>query len=112
MNKPIPIPLSVKVSRLRVARSHIAERHARLNYFALRARYDAGEQVASTLIGFVTMTLWAAEAVHRESSERFRETLRLREVPPAGERWSRVDLDAWVKRALANTSLPEQSTPP
>lgn len=112
MNKPVPIPLSAKVSRIRVARSHIAERHARLNYFALRARYDAGEQVASTVIGFVTMTLWAAEAVHRESCERFRETLRLREVPPAGERWSRADLDVWLKRALANTSLPEQSTAP
>lgn len=112
MNKPIPIPLSVKVSRLRVARSHIAERHARLGYFAMRARYDAGEYVSAAAIGFITMTLWTAEAVHRESCERFRETLRLREMVPAGERWSRPDLDAWVKRALANTSLPEQSTPP
>lgn len=105
-----PIPMSAKVSRVRVHKSFVAERHARRGYYVLRDRYDSGETVSAAAIGFVTMTLWAAEAVHRESCERFRETLRLRELPPAGERWSRADLDVWLKRALANTSLPEEST--
>lgn len=107
-----PIPLSAKVSRVRVHKSFIAERHARRGYYALRDRYDAGEQVSAAAIGFVTMTLWAAEAVHREACERFRETLRLREVPPAGQRWSRSDLDVWLKQALANTPPLEESTGP
>ena len=91
------IPISAKVARTRAARTYAAERRARLSLLNLRARYDAGEPVGAAAIGFATMTLWAAEQIHKEAQARYQETLKAREAQPAPLRWSIKDLELWMK---------------
>lgn len=108
-----PIPTSVKVARMRAARSHVAERVARLNLYALRDRYNGGEQVALSAIGFATMTLWSAEAVHRESMSRYQQTIAARAALPAAERWSERGLIEWLTAALkAGPTLKDRKPEP
>lgn len=98
MKPPAP-PLSAKVARLRVARTYAAERVARRALTALQARYDAGGAVSLTMLGFQTMNLWAAQALHRAATARYQETLRRREAMPALDRWSVAVLEAWLRQA-------------
>ena len=95
-----PLPVSVMVARMRAARSHVAERVARLNLYALRDRYNGGEQIALSAIGFASMTRWAAEAVHRESMGRYQQTIAARAGLPVGEQWSEKALCDWLTAAL------------
>lgn len=91
-----PIPTSAKVSRTRAARTYAAERRARKSLLALKARYDIGEQISAAAIGFATMTLWAAEQVHREAQARYQQTLVTREAMLPILRWSVKELEAWI----------------
>lgn len=108
MKKPSPpaVPVSAKVSRMRCARSHLAERTARLSYIAMQKRYDAGEQPSAAAIGFVTMTLWAAEAVHKADKARYQETLERRKALPVERQWPIKDLEDWVRGAMETAPLP------
>jgi len=92
-----PIPISAKVARTRAARTYAAERRARRSLLDMRARYDAGEPIGAAAIGFATMTLWAAEEVHKEARARYQETLKAREAAPAPLRWSIKDLELWMR---------------
>lgn len=91
------IPISAKVARTRAARTYAAERRARLSLLNLRARYEAGDRISAAAIGFASMTLWAAEQVHKEARERYQETLKAREAQPAPLRWQIKDLELWLK---------------
>lgn len=104
-------PISAKVSRMRVAITFAAMRRAQLNYYAMRERYKGGQQPSASAIGFTTMTLWAAETVHREAVVRYQETLRMREKMPAGERWQIQDLQRWLNIACRNNPVLKGENP-
>ena len=92
-----PPPLSAKVARVRAARAYRAEREARRSLSALRDLVAAGRPISASAIGFATMTLWTAEAVHREQQGRYQQTLKAREAQPAPLRWAIKDLELWMK---------------
>lgn len=95
--KSPPIPISALVARIRASRRYAAERRIRLSLTALQKRYTAGEAVSSAHIGFVTMTLWAAMAVHEEAKARYQQVLEHREAMPADKRWSVKELEQWLQ---------------
>lgn len=108
-----PLPISVLVARVRTSRKYAAERRIRLALTALRKRYDAGEAVSSAHIGFITMTLWAAMAVHEEAKARYQQVLRAREAMPADRRWSVKELEQWLQSTYTrNPSFATGCLPP
>jgi len=96
-----PPPLSAKVARVRAARSYRAEREARRSLLALRDLHAAGHHISASAIGFATITLWTAEAVHREQQGRYQQTLKAREALHREVRWSVRELEDWYKGTLA-----------
>jgi len=96
-----PLPMSVLVCCVRAARTYALERRARIALKSLQRQYDSGAAVSLGTIGFATMSLWAAEALHREAQERYREMLRRREGLPAADRWSVKDLETWAAAVRA-----------
>ena len=96
-----PPPLSAKVARVRAARAYRAEREARRSLSALRDLVAAGRPISASAIGFATMTLWTAEAVHREQQGRYQQTLKAREALHREVRWSVRELEDWYKGTLA-----------
>ena len=101
--KSPPLPISALVARVRASRQYAAERRIRQSLTALHKRYDAGETVSSAHIGFVTMTLWAAMAVHEEAKARYQQTLKRREAMPADKRWSVKELEQWLLSTYARS---------